>query len=75
MILNSTDVALATAAIWAHPQGVAYLAKIAQIDLLLPGWMDAHRGSTGAWGTWTPLPRPRRRPREEDEALLIALLH
>lgn len=48
MTLTQIDLDAIEAAIWAHPQGISYLAKIAQMELLLPAWLEAHRGSVGA---------------------------
>lgn len=75
--LTSADYEAAVLAIWAHPQGVAYLAKIAQMELLLPAWIAAHfansAGTPGGGyggGSW---PRPWIPPRakENDEALYL----
>lgn len=46
--LTSADYEAAVLAIWAHPQGVSYLEKIARMELRLPAWLEAHRGSVGA---------------------------
>ncbi len=43
MVLTAADFDAIEAAVWAHPQGVAYLDKIAQMDVLLPGWLERHR--------------------------------
>ena len=75
-MLNAATLAAIVAACWAHPQGVAYLAKIAQIEAaaIARGNPCCVRGGVAV--TYAPrhvTPRPRqKRPIENDEALLLA---
>lgn len=64
--LNPADLAAIEAAVWAHPQGVAYLDKIARMDVLLPAWLASHRRATIGSG--------RRRRVETEEEIRRAVL-
>lgn len=77
MTLTQPDLDAIEAVIWAHPQGVAYLDKIARMELSLPAWLDAHfansAGTPGGGyggGSW-PRPWKQQQPIEDTEALYL----
>lgn len=75
-MLNAATIAAIVAACWAHPQGVAYLAKIAQIESAAITCGNPCCARPGAAIPYAPRhvsPRPRKKhPVENDEALLLA---
>ena len=72
MAMNAVTIAAIVAACWAHPQGQAYLAKIDQIEALsISCGNPCCRQALAAGHVVRPLPR---KPHEDDEAFLIAVL-